>query len=597
MSPGRRRALLIAVAAFVLAFGIRIGNAPRAFAGGVPVISPLDELYHWKRIAFSAAHFPAVLDFDPDRGLAGAFCPWPPLYDLACAAAARLAGATGAYDVLSVIVWIPPLVASLLVAAVVGLLARARGNAAALLIAPLATAPMLVFPSLIGEIDHHWIEPFFALAILGATTLVLRARTNRDTAVAAIALSSAICVALFVQTALIVAAALALLSVLISGTRREPFIAAASAFVASASVIAAYRLTRLPAYPDSAWFLGRVHVAALLGATVAALAMSFLLRERRIVAIAIALIAGALTIAAIPGAAEALGRGATFFHGDPWLDAILEFRPVWRPLHDILPYALALGLGAISSVALLVARRHVPAAIFAVAYIALTISSRRFAGVAVAVAAVTSWLLIVELDRKALRLTAIIVLVAIPPLQLVAEWRSGTGADLTDGELRFLRAANWLRDRGRPGRVIAPWSYGHMLDVIGKRPVVVDNFGTMPDEATFRMAYATLVAHDDRRVAAFADRWNVAYVIIESPAVTLGSYVHFLSLPIESFVRADTATTWTLRAWCWRAFFPAVRPPDGFHRVYGDGTLMILERDATPARAPSPTTSRRGLLR
>lgn len=131
-----------------------------------------------------------------------------------------------------------------------------------------------------------------------------------------------------------------------------------------------------------------------------------------------------------------------------------------------------------------------------------------------------------------------------------------------------------------------------MIDVLGNRPVVVDDFGTMPDEATFRAAYAALIAQDDRRVAAFADRWNIAYIIIESPAVTLGSYVHFLSLPIESFVRGDAATTYTLRSWCWRAFFPSVRPPDGFHRVYGDGVLMILERDARPGRGPAPTASR-----
>src|SRR5437868_14098748 len=31
-----------------------------------PVISPLDELYHWKRISFSTLHFPRVQELDPE---------------------------------------------------------------------------------------------------------------------------------------------------------------------------------------------------------------------------------------------------------------------------------------------------------------------------------------------------------------------------------------------------------------------------------------------------------------------------------------------------------------------------------------------------
>src|SRR6266851_8085717 len=69
-----RRPLLIAIIAFLAALALRVANAPMAFAGGAPQISPIDELYHWKRMAFSAAHVPQVLEFDPDRA---AFCPWP----------------------------------------------------------------------------------------------------------------------------------------------------------------------------------------------------------------------------------------------------------------------------------------------------------------------------------------------------------------------------------------------------------------------------------------------------------------------------------------------------------------------------------------
>ena len=75
----RRLAVLIAFAAFLLALGTRVANAPAVFASDVPRIGVSDDLYHFKRMAFTAAHVPRVLEFDPDRGERGAYCPWPPL--------------------------------------------------------------------------------------------------------------------------------------------------------------------------------------------------------------------------------------------------------------------------------------------------------------------------------------------------------------------------------------------------------------------------------------------------------------------------------------------------------------------------------------
>src|SRR6266481_4697750 len=71
------RRFWIAAAVFVISITLRFDPAA--------TYPPYDDLYHAKRIAYSAAHFPHVLTFDRDRGLNGAFCPWPPLYDFACA--------------------------------------------------------------------------------------------------------------------------------------------------------------------------------------------------------------------------------------------------------------------------------------------------------------------------------------------------------------------------------------------------------------------------------------------------------------------------------------------------------------------------------
>src|SRR5439155_9460777 len=115
--PGVRRPIVIALAAFVLALALRVMNAGTAFVDGMPRFSPVDELYHAKRMAYSAAHFPRVLERDPDRGVDGLWCPWPPLYDLAAGGAARLFGATQLGDVIRVVVWFPPLLFALFVAA------------------------------------------------------------------------------------------------------------------------------------------------------------------------------------------------------------------------------------------------------------------------------------------------------------------------------------------------------------------------------------------------------------------------------------------------------------------------------------------------
>src|SRR5947209_6164290 len=88
----------LALAFFVLALACRLLNAPYAFDGGKARIAPVDELYHWKRMAHSAAYFPRVLEFDRDSGTAGAFCPWPPLYDVLGGGAARLLGASSSTD-------------------------------------------------------------------------------------------------------------------------------------------------------------------------------------------------------------------------------------------------------------------------------------------------------------------------------------------------------------------------------------------------------------------------------------------------------------------------------------------------------------------
>src|SRR5207249_2632650 len=144
-------------------------------------------------IIFSTNHFPRVLDPDPDRGLTGAFCPWPPLYDLALAGQARLLGAHAVRDVLRTAIWVPPLFTALFAALLTAFLAFRSGFAAGL----------------------------------------------------------------------------ALLAILLFGRGREPLLAAGLGFALAAAGVLAYRAARPAGYPESAWYLGTSHAAALVAGAVA----------------------------------------------------------------------------------------------------------------------------------------------------------------------------------------------------------------------------------------------------------------------------------------------------------------------------------------
>src|SRR5689334_12967605 len=379
-------AVVLAFVTFAFALALRLLNFAYAFEQGRPVISPLDELYHWKRISFSALHFPRVLELDPDRGDGGAFCPWPPLYDLTAGAAARILGAHDAGGVLARIVWFPPVVFAAFVAAAVFALARSLGTFTAIVAGcALAASPFLVTTSWIGSIDHHFLEPMLVFAILCGTLAVRRWP-----------LAVSLTVAMFVQTALVIAAGLSFIVLFLRG-RREAWVA----FAIPAGLIALYRLTRPPGYPNSQWFLGWTH-AALFAA--AAIALSV---RRRWLGLAL----GVLVV--VPFVPQVVA-GAHFFRGDSWLMTIDEFQPVWRARGaDLLSILAGLGAGAIL-VWPLALRRH-PVALFAIVYLGLTIISRRFWVIAIPLLALAGAI-------YAGKRLVLALLVAVPPPLQLAGW-------------------------------------------------------------------------------------------------------------------------------------------------------------------------------
>jgi hypothetical protein len=584
----------LALAFFVLALACRLLNAPYALEGGKPRIAPVDELYHWKRMAYSAAHFPRVLEFDRDRGVNGAFCPWPPLYDVAAGGAARLLRASSSTDksvcatlaaasrdsrarpctqcgtdtlvcaasdeVLRRVIWFPPVLFALFTGIAVFILARRSGATVATITGiALATSPFLVTTSWIGSIDHHFLEPVLTFAILGATILGIRARTRREQIRAGILLGVAIAAAMFVQTALLIAAALAF-AVLFFATDG---LAATCGFTIAATAVAIYRLTRPPGFPDNQWFLGWTHATLFAAAAIACAVIAA--RRSRVVALLI----GGLIAMAIPSVRTSLFTGSHFLGGDRWLRTIQEFQPLWRARgDDLLSDVAGLSGGAILvwflAIRAIKTRDSVrlTVALFAIAYFALTITSRRFWIVAIPLLALAGAMYVPLIARKRLAIVAALVIALPPPLQL-AGWLM-TPQSIPPNQQQWIRATSFIRTLP-PGRVLGPWSMGHAIDVEGNHPVILDNFGTMPDAATFERAQRALLSNDEATLARSCEAMNVRYLILEQPRFGIASANAILG------TRQAAESTWWWRVW-------RGERPKLFRLIWSEPELRIYER-------------------
>jgi len=512
------RIALLAVAAFALALSLRVSNARFA------ELSPVDELYHLKRMT----HF---VDFDVDRN---AFCPWPPLYDRAFGALALGHGLTW-------IRWFPPIFGALFVALTVVWIDRRFGRAAAIAAGiALATSPFIVTQSWVASIDHHWTEPIFVVAIIAALI-------DRRPVLLGVALTAA----MFVQTALLVAAALAFAVAFVTFD-------ATLAFAIPAVAIALYRATRPPGYPDNAWFLGWTHAALFGAAAVACAVQSKIQNPKSKIA---ALLAGAAIVLATPTAPSALLGGVHFFGGEPWLQTINEFQPLWKAhADDLLSIVAGLGIGAI-----LVWRLRNTVAAFAILYLLLTSTSRRFWSVSIPLLAIAGAIAAASIARPKLRLAALAAVALIPAVQFVL-WMQNPTPPPSVAYAPWFRAARFLHEQP-PGRVLAPWSVGHLLDVDGGRAVVIDNFGTMPDDIAFARAHDAFLTTHEESLARYCDDIGIRFVAYEPPR-GMRSAAAVLGLDIPP--RLAARTVWS-RAW-------NGAPLAFFRRVYARDGIVIVER-------------------
>jgi hypothetical protein len=563
----------LAAAVFLLSLLLRLANAPMVLAAGGVRLPPFDEQYHARRIVFSALHPGHVLELDPNRGIGGAYCPWPPLYDLCAGAAARLLAGRDPAAIVRVASFFPPLLFALFTACAAVVLARRFGlRVAAMAAFALALSPFLVTLSWIGSIDHHFLEPPFVFAIVAAMWLALDASTRLQCVTATLALFAAMAAAMFVQTALVLACGLAFLLLILFAERDVTLRITSSAFALLAMAVTLYRLTRAADFPDSSWFLGWTHVALFTGAAVAAAAMARLRRGagNDLVPCALALLLGAAVTLSFPAAIDGVAAGSHFLGGDPWLATISEFQPLWRDtpmqlLADLAGFSTGLVLVAFAGLDAWRKRDRIrgSAVIFALIYLGLSITSRRFLFLAIPLLALCAAFACERWWNDGLRLRARCAAAStlvIPAVQLVV-WLLQPIGRLPPELTPWFRTAEQLRVMKSEGALLAPWPMGHLLDFAAGRSVVVDNFGSMPDARVFEEAQLALLSTHPDALRDYCRRNRIRQLLLVHPLRNLPSTAASIALDPRLYYRLGdgrnrpSVTNFAQRTVWWRLYF------------------------------------------
>ena len=160
-----------------------------------------------------------------------------------------------------------------------------------------------------------------------------------------------------------------------------------------------------------------------------------------------------------------------------------------------------------------------------------------------------------------------------------------------------IRAANWLkRNADRPGRVLAPWSWGHLIDFVGERPVLIDNFGASVGRTAFDAAIAAPLLPGEERFAAFCRQAGVRFVVLGNPFRMMSGTVTTLGQPAAAYLRPGSTqesplafTRLAQASFWWRAYFDGgrARPEAGRSgRPFRRFRLVWADRESSGDPAP-----------
>jgi asparagine N-glycosylation enzyme membrane subunit Stt3 len=510
-----RRLLL---AAFAVAFAVRVLPLPAATAGGLRLLSP-DCYGHLRRSLAVARHFPHVPTFDPTLAFPdGAVWIWAPSFDLLVGGLSRtLFGAdVGMERVAWVGAFTAPVLGALHVFPLLAFARRALSRRRAY-----AAMPGAVLWGCFGHVDHHVAEALLLLMFLATcaaaveTGLAPRTRLRRAV-LAGTLLGLAVLTwhgAVFIAALALPWAALAL----------GPFAALLAAVAASVAALGTALVLLGKSVPFSfvsfGWF--QPLFLAALALPLAVLAAFQARRRARVLAAAAALVLAALVLPNTRALAGAVFRGSAYVAGaggahlddyDHARGGYLSYPPeLLRLIFEARPlladgasaaYAvreLSLGL-VLLPVALFLwtrsARRRrrdarLLLALFAAALLVMTLLQKRntyylAAFTALAVAEAVARVKPPRIAPRTLGLAIALSLVVLPGLPLlarVASYADAPGRDFLDLMRRLARLDPPPADladlppASATTGVMCPWSAGHYVSALSGRPAAADPFG------------------------------------------------------------------------------------------------------------------------
>jgi asparagine N-glycosylation enzyme membrane subunit Stt3 len=497
---GGRGARRVLIAVIVLGFALRLSVWPRVFSGGRVYLDGPDGYYHLHRAAMTLQHWPLVPQFDPSINYpAGGTISWPPLFDGLLATLALPFRSDRALEVIGAL--LPPILGALQLIVLYMLVHSLRNRRAALIaVIVAAILPAVVRYTLLGNLDH---DPFFSLCLLVA--LLGIARENPWLIAAGLACG------VLGWTGAIVGVAIVTLVFLFSARNNTLAIGAtlAAAIVLPFVIASAWRGAT---FEGLSW----LHVAALVGAGLIGALVS---RSRSLVAVN-----GIALLVLAPICIRPFIAGARYAAGDaPILAMVAEAQPLLKLFgtFDVWPMLIRFGFLpflAIGVAAMKLRDRETPRPrdlIFMAPWVAITLVLALFhsrfsfdAGLALAAFAGIAF------DSVKPAVFAI-SLMPILPAYLPMPALEGFNFYMRPNALRDYQVGEiceWLRARP-PGAVLAPWSFGHWIVWIAKKPVVIGPMLSV-GQSEFAEGLRWFFIGDTNEAQRFLKSHGVRYVMV-----------------------------------------------------------------------------------
>jgi dolichyl-phosphooligosaccharide-protein glycotransferase len=567
MRRERRRTLLACALLLVFAAGVRCYRAPLVFSPEGVLAIDGDSYYHFRRIAWTAHNFPALLRFDPYVNFPRGGEPiWSPPFDFLLGALVRATvGSADPAAMERMLAFVPAAIGALH-AALLFLLGRrflppAAAFAAGLL---LAVLPAHFVYSQVGFVDHHVAVSLAGSLLLFAAMAFAARPGRREAGVLALAMAGALL--LWPGCLIHVAVAQALLLTYALGVAERSRAASVARRLAGAHALAA--LAVAPLCVGHTWIRwGSVSPLVLsnfqplwLGAGAACfgilgegwrrLGWPRTLLGRLGAAAAVGIAVAAALSAALPelGTSGAADAWAWLARKEEFQSVVSESQPLlWKDGGLDLAIGAKLFSGSFFLAPLALAavlwhahrRRRPDLAVLAgwsAAFLAFALGQARFVvdlapALALLLAAAVHAALVEWTPPEWRRLLALAA--AAAGLLLCAPlvgWYLDRSPAAARGQVRRMALSvatgHWLGAHSPPTSgfdepgpppeygVLGPWGAGHVIRYAARRPVVQDNFGDDVGQEGFAAAEAYFSAESEFAGLALLESLRVRYVLV-----------------------------------------------------------------------------------